>query len=517
MKSYNLPESTFKVSELQTIYNNCLESYNLEINIIKDKIKKEYGEQNNKLIESLTDKKIKNLNIEKIYKDVIKYIQKYYYETAKGDYYFYDAITKEFIYKEKKDFINECINKIDESFYKSIFQKNDKIYKIVSKIDKPRVYKENGDYFINYCKGYLHSSYKPYNEYPKEIRDKVNMILNMMKEISCSDDEELFDAYIKYWAQLARGIKTDVIIYKKSEEGCGKSTETDFIINYVLGKELCIISNTDPLLTPNNKILMGKILVVFEELPTFSTAQWSAVSSKLKTWSTEKICTYTDKYEKAIPNVENLNNYVINCNVESIKDSNGRRIVILPISTKYMKNHNYFENLRNKCFNLDVGEAFFSYLHEINIDGFSGQKCFPESELKKIAIANQIHPVYKFIKNNYILKNTFLERTKPQELYLYYSTFCKAEGFYPMQKTDFIKKLEDVGIKRVAVNGIQYFRQTLAELQEIAKKYKWLCEYDEVENKDEIYNLDELDDEIEEYENKIKELKEIRDKLLNQV
>ena len=37
----------------------------------------------------------------------------------------------------------------------------------------------------------------------------------MIKEISCSNNEELFTAYVKYLSQLCRGQKTDVIIYKK--------------------------------------------------------------------------------------------------------------------------------------------------------------------------------------------------------------------------------------------------------------------------------------------------------------
>ena len=51
----------------------------------------------------------------------------------------------------------------------------------------------------------------------------------------------------------------------------------------LIGNEICLISNTDPIITSNNKILLGKLLVIFEELPTFSKAQWSGVSAKLKT------------------------------------------------------------------------------------------------------------------------------------------------------------------------------------------------------------------------------------------
>ena len=98
----------------------------------------------------------------------------------------------------------------------------------------------------------------------------------------------LYDAYIKYLSQLCHGLKTDIIIYKKSEQGTGKSTESEFIMNHVLGKDLCIQSNTEPLLTDRNKCYMGKLFIIFEELPTFGKSQWEGVSSKLKTFTTER-------------------------------------------------------------------------------------------------------------------------------------------------------------------------------------------------------------------------------------
>ena len=147
----------------------------------------------------------------------------------------------------------------------------------------------------------------------------------------CNNDETMLEAYLKYYSQLARGMKTEVIIYRKSGEGTGKSTETDFNMNYLFGKDVCLISNTEPLLTNYNKIYLGKLIIIFEELPTFSESQWSAVSSKLKTLTTEKICTYRDLYEKGAQ-AENISNFQINTNVESIKDSNGRRYIILDLN-----------------------------------------------------------------------------------------------------------------------------------------------------------------------------------------
>jgi hypothetical protein len=128
---------------------------------------------------------------------------------------------------------------------------------------------------------------------------------------------------------------------------------------------------------------MGKILIVFEELPTFTESQWCAASSKLKTLTTEKIAVFRDLYEKAFQ-AENLCNFIINSNVDAIKDSQGRRYIILPLNAKYKENHEYFNNLRTKCFNMQTGEAFYSYLMTHTMMIFMLKKTFQKQKIKEM-------------------------------------------------------------------------------------------------------------------------------------
>jgi hypothetical protein len=140
-------------------------------------------------------------------------------------------------------------------------------------------------------------------------------------------------------------------------------------MNYVFGTEICLISNTEPLLSHFNKIYLGKLIIIFEELPTFSDAQWSAVSSRIKTLTTEKLCVYRDLQEKSIQ-AENISNFQINTNVESIKDSNGRRYVILDLNPSRVGNYDYFKNLKDKCFAAKLlflmNYFFFKYILSTN-------------------------------------------------------------------------------------------------------------------------------------------------------
>lgn len=330
-----------------------------------------------------------------------QYIDKYFFETQKGTdckYYFYNATLKTFEIKSAKDFTDQVLNKLENNKeLAKYFKMNSKIYSVVAKLNRPLHYIENGDYYINECRGLLHKTFLPFKNYSSEIKKNVQKMLDFILEITSNNDKYMFDCIIKWYAQVCRGVKTQVILYKKAHQGVGKSTESDFILQHVLGHNVAIIGNTEPLVSNFNKPLLGKLLVVFEELPIFSKMQWSGVSSKLKTLCTENSSTYRDVYEKPIV-AENINNFIINTNVESIKDSDGRRIVILEISHSRLGDYKYFEDIHKSCFNNEVGEAFFSYLNEIDISNFYAQRDFPVTDKKKTAIANLLPIVHKFLK-----------------------------------------------------------------------------------------------------------------------
>jgi hypothetical protein len=423
----SLPKKPFSVAKLQKLYE---ESESNKFKILESK--KSDIKNDPKLSQSAKELAIKEVKlldceIKECESIFVNYVYKYYFEVEKGDYFFYDVIKEELFYRTQKEFINEVANKIAKGAFEKYFMKNSKIYKITSTLDKPRVYEEDKQYFLNECKGFLHKKYKPYDEYSDEIKEGVEMMLDMIKQISCNSQEDVYDAYIKYLSQLCRGIKTEVIIYKKGEQGIGKSTETDFLINYVLGKDISLLSGTEPLTSNFNKCFLGKLFVVFEELPTFGPKEWEAVSSKLKTLTTEKTAQFRGLFKDPIQ-AENILNFMINTNVESLKNSDGRRIIILPLSSCKKGDYEYMNNIRNKCFNLEVGEAFYSYMMSIDITNYYAQKCFPDTENKLLAIANQLDPVEKFLKNNYVLKKRSIQ-DKSTDFYNEYKGFCSLQNF----------------------------------------------------------------------------------------
>jgi hypothetical protein len=430
---------------------------------------------------------------------VINYIQSYYYEINQGHYFYYDFYNDVFVIKTKIDLLNEVLIKIGISGYQSIINGNIKVFYVVSKLDKPRLYAIGNEYFINECKGILHKNPKPYNTFSEEIKIKNKKMLDYIKEITCSNNEEFYTAYLKYLSQVFKGDKPQVIIYKKSEEGTGKSTESDFIINYVLGRDVCLLTGSiGPLLTEFNKCFMGKLYVVFEEMPVTSTQQWQAVGNKLKTLATEKITTYRDLYEKQFM-AENISNFVINTNVNAIKNSEGRRIVIAPINNSRIGDYDFFGDVRKTCFNLEVGECFYSYVLQIDTSDFFAEdikKGFPETDSKRIAIAELLSPTDKFLKFNYLLKNKAIDNVSPFDLYNEYNIYCVEIGRKVLGKNEFMKSLDRCNIKYIKTNGKNKYRVSLEFLKDLAEKRKWLCHYDIDCHEEDILETEPIDDEI---------------------
>jgi hypothetical protein len=411
--------------------------------------------------------------------DAVNYINQYYFEIQNGDYYFYDVYANKFQFKKKEEFTREVVNKLDgHKDITNYFKKNNRIFTPIQDFNHPQLYQIKNDLYINLFSGMLHKQYKKYNDYDDKTKEGVEAWIDYLREIACNNNEEMLQAYLKYYSQIARKKKTKVIIVKKTSlEGTGKSTEFDFMEEFVFGRNVCLRSNIDPLTTNYNKILADKLLVLFEELPTFSKEQWCAVSSKLKTYATEPTYTFRDPYEKPINLAHNINIQVFG-NVESLKDSQGRRYVILDVNCSRKDDVDYFDTLREKCFNMNVGEAFYSYLltkiTDEESNKFYAQKDFPLTENKLSKIADNLHSVYKFMKYKYLLASRE-EKIRREDLYLEYNVYCTENREKRKEnKNNFYTMLREIQIEETRDKDNRYFVINYNHLKMIAKRDKWL-------------------------------------------
>ena len=150
--------------------------------------------------------------------------------------------------------------------------------------------------------------------------------------------------------------------------------------------------------------MAGKLLVVFEDLETMGRGEWETVNARLKRQITSNKIMYEGKGKNAYGS-RNINNYMMNCNGDVLKEEDGRRHAVMDISAYKKDDQNYWNYMHDKCFNKEVGEAFYNYLNEKDLTNFN-DKVVPLSVGKKDAISNRLDLISKFIKYNYVLKKS---------------------------------------------------------------------------------------------------------------
>jgi hypothetical protein len=428
-----------------------------------------------------SSKKIVNNKIETDITVVCAYICKYFFPLKDSCYAFYDKEDSKVTILDHKTIKVVYFNKLDVKISDWFFKKYTMIFSISSKIGGNFV--ENNT--INLC-GKFKYRYKKYDTFSENIKKNVEVMKDYFKNIWCSGKQDTYEYVMKWISNMMKGNKNTTFLYLRGEEGIGKSRGTDFIRGCI-GDELSLESNSVPLRSRFNKILLGKLFVYFEELEKCSEYEWEMISSSLKRLSTSEKMVYEDKNEKAFTSDNNSNN-IINTNRESVKDSTGRRAFPVPVSSSKKGDHEYWDDLHKKCFNNDVYHAFYCNMLEMDTDKFNPQ-IIPHSDIKEELLNERLHVVYKFIKFEYIYKNKDL-KTTVKDLYEEFETYCikkDVEKKFISTKTKFTSKLRDVGIDYKCSNGKTIYRMTIEDLRVIAKRFSWLS----------IHDNDELDEEVE--------------------
>jgi len=130
-----------------------------------------------------------------------------------------------------------------------------------------------------------------------------------------------------------------------------------------------------------------------------------------------------------------------------------------------------------------VGEAFFSFLHSVDLTGYLDQS-FPITKAKEDATAKRIDSVERFIKDNYILRYRDM-MTNLKSLYEEYTIFCEGIGIRPKCKIEFnthLNKIDIVGYK--SGNENNKFKYNHKQLLDIGNKNKWMHHTDQYEVKE---------------------------------
>lgn len=391
--------------------------------------------------------------------------------------------------KTYEDVKNIYFNRMPKKVTQYFFFENTNLYSTIVDPHKAKI----GYYYFNRFNGFIHPR-RDYHTYPPDIKKKVELFNHFVLEVLSSGKQDVYQYNLKWFSNMAKGNKNKTLMYNRGYiQGVGKSHTTDFLADYVLGDEIALILNDVECLTSkNNSRLIGKLLIVFEEMPTVGKDQWMAVGSKIKHMVTGDTLSYGEMYQPQ-QQLRNISNYICITNNKALKESEGRRIFCNEISIKYLRNYAYFENLRRECFNKEVGEAYYNFLHTIDTNDFNSERDMPFTDIKLETILENLHIVYKFLKYEYILKKKNCKE-KPKVLYSQFEEFCFEIGAanQKVNVLDFKDMLMQIGIKEIK-DSTYYYKFKYTDLEELFKKNKWICDRDYQELKEQEQDQDEVD------------------------
>ena len=404
-----------------------------------------------------------NLNIA----DQKAYLTTFFIPLSNGSHCFlnngvYEMITDEVI---NKVYLKRVGKKLKEYYTEEYRTIRNPVYEI----NKPIFYENK----INLCPQL--PSHTPYKDFPKNIKDKCQIFLKYIMEVLCNNREDVQTHLHKWISNMCKGNKNDcALVLKTLAKGVGKSTLPQMLAKHILGPKLCLETGSEPIKSRFNNILGGKLLVSFEELETFSTAEWAAVDSVLKRQITSDSIVLQAKGQDAFT-TKNINNYILLSNFD-VYDSD-RRMFVLDVQTQYKGNREYWSNLYNNCFNNDVGNALYSYFYEVDTNNYHPQD-YPITENKINSISKRLDFAYQFIKEEYILNNKDI-KSKLSDFYDDFKFWCSKEQKKACQKTDFISKLKEIQILHYKSHGYLCYNVKLDVLKDIADKQHWITECDE--------------------------------------
>ena len=439
------------------------------------------------------------------------YIKSYFFPLTTGQHIFIDYGVDgkpKYEITEDKTIKQVYFNRLPKDINNWYFRTYDKLKTITCELNKPVLF----DNYFNTCPSFLHQV-KPYDSYPAEMKSKVQIMLDYVKTIWASGNQDQYTFIIQWFANMARGGKNQSILYLRSDEGIGKSTFTDFIMKYVIGPKLSLMCGSGPLLSNFNILLYCKLLVVFEELENFSVGQWQVASARLKRDATADTCQYEKKNETQFV-AKNISNYIINSNVDAIKNDEGRRYFILDLSNVKKGDHAFFKMIYSTCHNAEVGEAFFSYLNTIDLTNYHDQ-AFPSTKAKQDAIVKRLDTVARFIKERYVLKNNDL-KLPLKSLYEEYTNYCSGINQKALCKIDLNNRLAAYKMKGIkSGNDHNKFVYSHEQLLEIANTHHWLHSTDNFEPTaeelfGEVKEESPLDQGIKDVEQRDEELEQLR-------
>ena len=232
--------------------------------------------------------------------------------------------------------------------------------------------------------------------------DLIRPILHHIREVLANGNEEHYRYIMSWFWRILNEPwnKTQIFLLFYGEQGTGKTIIADFLIEYIIGKNLSFSTNgIKPLTQRFNGCTMSKIFCCCNELSTISDtgSNWHAGFDSMKNLITDKLISVEKKGLEHIMIENHINFMGTTNNPNAIKVEKGdRRYACFEVSNKYKGDYEYFDKL-GESMKLG-GNDFLTYMTEIYPkEDLVNLRKIPTTQFRKNLMENSKTPVDRFI------------------------------------------------------------------------------------------------------------------------
>lgn len=240
-----------------------------------------------------------------------------------------------------------------------------------------------------------------YNILEKINRNVIDSFLNLIKEVICSNNDELYN-YVIGWISLMiqnPGVKNETALILKGLQGIGKNTFTDVISELLAGYSCKNVTDISELTGNFNSIVENKMLIVLNEVKNCGDDRMANFNA-LKSIITDDTIRINEKNQPR-RTAQNVANFIfVTNNAYPVKIEIGdRRYVVLQCNGKYKGNDSYFKQIHDS-FNKDFYDNLFTFFMSYDLSTFNVRK-IPMTEAKQDLIEASKSPIDVWINDHY--------------------------------------------------------------------------------------------------------------------
>ena len=350
-------------------------------------------------------------------------------------------------------------------------------------------------------------------EKTQEIINNTKLIYDHLENSLCSKNKQCFEYVLNFIACSLGGRKLRKCLYLQSKERSGKGIILNDVLKNILGSRMYKTNSIESILK-YTKAFEGCCLINFDELP--HSADYKGVQDNLKGLITEPTFTCRDMYSSGYDQINTFNIILTtNNDAVSLTQSNNSRYVCLDISEENIGNNEYFKLLSKGIKSEHVLENFYNDM----MDRFNkicpdwNEDIMPETESRKLKIIEALPQLYKYIKEEFILRNTGIDvRT---DTFLQEYKLITKDRTSPQKIGRMLKEINIVSIKLSSNKGYKY-KISKEDLLKVFQEKKWIDETIDLINDDNLNIKTELDGDDENIE-LIKSLKKQLEEAQNKI